>query len=387
MQELIKRLKGIQNRLLLHLPERLRPYFDKIKTGDRAVIITGARGTGKTTFLLSRMQERRVLYISVDSPLVATAPLFDLVEAAFLEGYEGVFIDEVHYAVDWSRHLKALYDSFPGKMIWASDSSSLVMRDGIADLSRRFVYNHMPLLSLREYIYLVTGEQFPLIEPYNWDKKVVFEILKKTNILKHFNEYMVHGFRPFFTGNAADYHGKVMNTIEKSLTSDIPFIVPQLSGNHFRFMNAVIGYLAVSNIPTLSINSLCKKWGLGKEKLYQLLSAMERASIIRIVRKKKDVSLHSIGAKLFLYEPSIYGAIGGAVGNTRESYVAGISLESGHKVFAAGADRDFDFLVDGIKVEVGGMKKEKKKADFVLRDDIDIPEENIIPLWMLGFEY
>ena len=62
-------------------------------------------------------------------------------------------------------------------------------------------------------------------------------------------------------------------------------------------------------------------------------------------------------------------------------------MESKRKVFASSNETECDFLIDKFKVEVGGKKKDSKKADFVLRDDIDIPEGNIIPLWMLGFEY
>jgi hypothetical protein len=62
-------------------------------------------------------------------------------------------------------------------------------------------------------------------------------------------------------------------------------------------------------------------------------------------------------------------------------------LESKRKVFAADNEREYDFLIDQFKVEVGGKNKESKKADFVLRDDVDIPDGNMIPLWMLGFEY
>lgn len=389
MKEIIKRLKGVQNRLLLDLPERLRPYYMNIRTENRAIMITGARGTGKTTFMLTQLKDKKYFYFSADHPISATAPLYDLVEAIFQEGYEGVFIDEIHYAADWSRHLKALYDSFPGKVIWGSDSSSIVMRGGIADLSRRFVYTRIPLLSLREYIYLETGDLLQTFNPYAYDENrpAVHHILKKINVLKWFRDYMDHGFRPFYTGNVGDYRKKVMNTIEKSLTSDIPFLVPQLSQNHYRFMTAVIGHLAVSTIPTLSVNSLCKKWGLGKEKLYRLLNAMEQAKVIRLIRKKNDVSLYSLGAKIFFYEPSVYGFFDGHVGNTRESYVSGISMESGREVFASVDETAGDFLIDNFKVEVGGRRKNIKSADFVLRDDVDIPDDNMIPLWMLGFEY
>lgn len=40
-------------------------------------------------------------------------PLYEVVKDIFMSGYEGVIIDEIHYARDWNLHLKALYDDFP----------------------------------------------------------------------------------------------------------------------------------------------------------------------------------------------------------------------------------------------------------------------------------
>lgn len=385
-QDIIERLEIIQQRLLLFKPEILRPFFKAIKPTDRAIILTGARGTGKTTFLLSRLGSSHILYFSADNPITSGHSLYDLIEAAFMKGYEGVFIDEVHYASSWARDLKAAYDAFPGKMIWASDSSSLALRRGIEDLSRRFLFIRLPLLSFREFIALMTGEEYPVLDAFESGSEAA-NILKKTNVLKLFRDYLDHGFRPIFLENAATYSLRLMAMIEKALSSDIPFLVPQLSDNNLRFMNAVVGYLAVSKIPALAVNSLSNQWGLGKEKLYLLLEAMESAGIIRILRIKSDRRVHTSGRKIFLYEPSIYAYFGGDKGTIREAFVAGIAMEAGHKVFAASDERRGDLIVDDFSIEVGGKTKQKKRADFVVRDDIDLPVGKAIPMWIWGFLY
>jgi predicted AAA+ superfamily ATPase len=71
--------------------------------------------------------------------------LSEVVQSIFMAGYEGVIIDEVHYAQDWSLHLKSLYDAYPAASFWISDSSSLLLRSGKGDLSRRFVHLDMPI--------------------------------------------------------------------------------------------------------------------------------------------------------------------------------------------------------------------------------------------------
>jgi predicted AAA+ superfamily ATPase len=387
IEDIIDKLAQTQERLIAHLPEKRRDRLNRLQISDRAALIIGPRGTGKSTWLLTQAEGGHMLYLSADYPLLTSVPLFDLLEAAFLRGYDGALVDEVHYAADWAPHLKAAYDAFPNKVIRASDSSAIVLRKGVADLSRRFPVYSMPLLSFREYLMLILDRNIPLLDPFECNIKDVRELCKGLNVLRHFHDYMKSGFRPFFLESADSYMEKVMATIAKTMEADIPFLVPQITENHLRLMHAVIGYLGTATIPTVQVNSLCNEWGLSKEKLYQLLDAMERAHLIRIIRKRNDTKVHSIGAKMFLNEPSVYAFLGGNRGTAREAYVATASMESRHKVWAAAKEADYDFLIDDRKVEVGGKKKDRKNSDYVVRDDVDLPSGRVIPLWMLGLEY
>ncbi len=387
LEDIIDKLAQTQERLLAHLPSKRRDWLSHLQITDRAALLIGPRGTGKTTWLLSQAESGHLLYLSADHPLLASIPLHDLLEAIFLRGYEGALVDEVHYAADWSRHLKAAYDAFPDKVIRASDSNAIVLRKGVADLSRRFPVYAMPFLSFREYLILTLNCDIPLFDPFDYDIKHVRKLCKEVNVLRHFHDYMKGGFRPFFLEFPSTYMEKVMATIAKTMEADIPFLVPQITENHLRLMHAVIGYLGTATVPVVQVNSLCTEWGLSKEKLYQLLDAMERAHLIRIIRKRNDTKVHSVGAKMLLNEPSVYKFLGGNRGTAREAYVATACMESGHNVWAAAKETDYDFLIDNRKVEIGGRKKSIKDADFVVRDNMDLPSGNVLPLWMLGLEY
>jgi predicted AAA+ superfamily ATPase len=383
----IDKLAQTQERLLAHLPGKRRDWLNRLQISERAALLIGPRGTGKTTWLLLQAEAGHLLYFSADHPLLAAAPLHDLLEAIFLRGYEGALVDEVHYAADWARHLKAAYDAFPNKIIRASDSSAIVLRKGVADLSRRFPLYAMPLLSFREYLMLRLDRDIPRIDPFDYDVRIVRTLCREVNVLRYFHDYMKGGFRPFFLESPATYMDKVMATIAKTMEADIPFLVPQITENHLRLMHAVIGYLGTATVPVVRVNSLCAEWGLSKEKLYQLLDAMEGAHLIRIIRKRNDTKVHSVGAKMLLHEPAVYGFLGENRGTCREAYVAAAAMESGHKVWAAAKEEEYDFLIDNRRVEVGGRKKARKGADLVVRDDVDLPAENVLPLWMLGLEY
>ena len=107
----------------------------------------------------------------------------------------------------------------------------MVLRKGIADLSRRFVVHNLPLISLREYIYFETGKELPKILD-SFDKKsaeLASKILKEVDVLKHFKNYKEHGTKPFY--HEGNFRERMKNVIEKSIYADIPYFVGQLSNN------------------------------------------------------------------------------------------------------------------------------------------------------------
>jgi predicted AAA+ superfamily ATPase len=273
-----------------------------------------------------------------------------------------------------------LYDDYPERYIWASGSSSLLLKTGIADLSRRFIQIRLPLMSFREYLYLTYEIVIDPVDLFNI-KKDIFEIIKKVNVLRAFREYVSTGTRPiFFEG---EYCKRIQGIIEKTIFYDVPFYLPSIQSNHLRLMQAVFGYLISSAIPTINVTKLCNEWHVGKEKLYQLLSIMESLELLKIVRKKGDKSVYSKGAKMLIKDPSVYHCYKGNLGAAREAFVV-FSLSERYEIYASSKEEEYDYLVKGIKIEVGGRKKELKGADFVIVDDLEVPVKNRLPLWLLG---
>jgi uncharacterized protein len=94
----------------------------------------------------------------------------------------------------------------------------------------------------------------------------------------------------------------------------------------------------------------------------------------------------SVGAKIFLADPSMYLALSGKEGNLREAFAAAALESSGHTVNASKDESKADFVIDSsFDIEVGGHRKSRKSAKFVIRDGIDYPASNMIPLWAMGF--
>lgn len=293
-----------------------------------------------------------------------------------------IIIDEVHLLRDWGITLKALYDSFPNKTIWVSDSSSVILRSEIADLSRRFVLIRLPLMSLREYIYFETGKVVEKLDfPSSNLSDYAANVIKQVDVLNHFKNYREKGTRPFYVEE--NFAEKMTNILEKTLYCDITHFVESISENHIGVMKAIISHLLYSKVPTVNAESMCKEWAVGKPKFYQLLRAMEEVGLINIIWKEKKKSPYSKGSKIFLADPVFYHIFEGEIGNFREAFTVFALKEKG-TIWAAENNEEADFVFEGMKLEVGGRGKSHKSSDFVIRDDIDIPFKNAIPLWMLG---
>lgn len=393
----IAELEASMKRRIDSLPNRFRPFVRHRDTLPRSLMLTGPRGVGKTTYLLHHARrlletkQQRILYVSADNPTLGDEGLYDIVTSMYNVGYSGVIIDEVHFAKDWSLHLKALYDDYPTHTLWVSDSSSLCLRIGKGDLSRRFVHIDMPFLSFREFLYLETGIEYPVYNPF--DPKDTLPLQPSPSVLAAFRTYRTKGTRPFYC--EGDFDDRMLSILDKTLYSDIPFFLPNITDGNLRLMKAITGTLANTSIPRLQVRSLCTDWSIGAEKLYQLLEIMESVDFLRIIRKERDTKTKTAGEKLFYADPAFYAVLGGDIGNAREALVAMLCSYGEYTVEATKDDTTGDFVLstsfgdttNRIRIEVGGSSKSLKKADFMIRDNTDYPGGKTIPLWLLGMMY
>ncbi len=382
-ENILETFENITRSLRAYLPEKIRPFSREKDVTSRAVFITGMRGVGKTVFALYKMPEDG-LYISADHPILSGMKLFDVVERAFKEGYTHVVVDEVHNFLDWAKDAKALHDLYPKKTLWIIDSSSALPKPHTVDLSRRFPQFKIPLLSFREYLNLKYGFDTPPFDPFSPDEETIFRIVRNFDVLGEFNQYLSGGSRPFFLEGM--FKEKLLASVEKSIYFDIPYLVPSIKENHFYLMKAIIRYLLYSPVPTINLETLSREFGVSKPKMYQLLQAMSDVDLITIIRKERDFSAFSKGAKMFLKDFSLYFAAGGNKGSAREAFVS-YCLSMKGSVFACKDEKMCDFLFENIKIEVGGKSKSKKQSDVVISFEIELPVKNRLPAWTLAMSW
>lgn len=114
---------------------------------------------------------------------------------------------------------------------------------------------------------------------------------------------------------------------------------------------------------------------------------MQKTGLLNIVRHEDSQKEHSKGAKVFFADPSLYGRLGGVLSHVRESFFVMQLRQIGKNPVCPKDDKKYDYKIDSDSqtFEFYQEGQQGKKADFVLRQDIDTPAKREIPLWLLGF--
>lgn len=369
-----------------------RYLYNDVKWNARMIAITGARGVGKSTMVLqyvkTQISDCKVLYISADHTFFTTHTLVEVADDFSKEAGSLLVIDEVHKYPDWSRELKQIYDTHPDMKVIFTGSSVLDIIDGVADLSRRVLHYTMYGLSFREYLGLFHHISVP--------KYSLEEILDgKAHIegmlhpLPAFREYLSEGYYPFAI--EGDFPLRMQNVITKTIESDIAQYagLRATTAKKLKKMLAVISGLAPYKP---NADNLALEIGISRNSVQDYLSLLERAQLIGQLRDDTG-GIRGLGKveKVYIDNPSLMRVLSGGktdVGNMRETFFYN-QMRVRNDVISS---RQSDFKIEKYTFEVGGRKKGKKQIEdipdsFIVKDDIEFAQGNVIPLWAFGLNY
>lgn len=369
-----------------------RYLYNDVNWNARMIAITGARGVGKSTMVLqyvkTQISDCKVLYISADHTFFTTHTLVEVADDFSKEAGSLLVIDEVHKYPDWSRELKQIYDTHPDMKVIFTGSSVLDIIDGVADLSRRVLHYTMYGLSFREYLGLFHHISVP--------KYSLEEILDgKAHIegmlhpLPAFREYLSEGYYPFAI--EGDFPLRMQNVITKTIESDIAQYagLRATTAKKLKKMLAVISGLAPYKP---NADNLALEIGISRNSVQDYLSLLERAQLIGQLRDDTG-GIRGLGKveKVYIDNPSLMRVLSGGktdVGNMRETFFYN-QMRVKNDVISS---RQSDFKIEKYTFEVGGRKKGKKQIEdipdsFIVKDDIEFAQGNVIPRWAFGLNY
>lgn len=396
---MIESLQLLSNRIIAQaIPTYKRFLYHHIDFEERLIGIVGARGVGKTTLLLQYIQEQskniKSLYIMADHPLVDYLGLFTIADEFQKQGGQVLIIDEIHKIKDFEIALKLIHDSFFSLHVIFTGSNAVALEHAKADLSRRAVVYHLPVMSFREYIEIETGEHFEALSLSDLAENHVscaVNIVKRIKPLSYFQNYIIKGAYPFYQTSGKTYTQKLLQSSMQVLETDLPMI----HGIDYDKINAfkkMLFMLAQSEPYDINISKLCGAVQLNQRTLYKYLGILQSAGLIRLLgAKSHGVSIISKPEKLYLDNTNLFFmlSIAPKKGTLRETFFASsVAYHHGLQYPKSG-----DFMVDDQFVfEIGGKDKSFEQIKglnnaYVVSDDIEIGVNKKIPLWLFGFLY
>ncbi len=394
----------IQARLLRAVPSWMQRFLHQhIDWAQPLIVLSGARGTGKTTLLLQHIRSSEpapgeVLYLSADHIRVEAVGLYPIGEQFFKSGGRLLVVDEVHKSPGWARAVKSLADSFPQARLVVSGSSTIELQAAKADLSRRAVFHHLPAMSLREFMALVANRHHPALDlEHLLDEHAdcAARILEAGPVLGLMAEYLQHGAYPFGIEQETTYLHRLRNVIEQVLYQDIPPVTGMRPAG-VPALKKILWQLATSPPHQINLDRLASDLGIARQTLYSYLDHLERSGLIRrVLPAGSGTTVTRRRPKLLLENPNLLLAVAArldpqdATGAVRESFFASQLAGAGHGLRAP---RRGDFQVGERVFEVGGRRKTRKQVAsaaqaWVVADDLEIGHGHTVPLWLFGFLY
>ena len=397
MEKLIEKSnKSIQS---VHYPYQ-RDVIGNINWDWRMNGIIGARGTGKTTLLLQKLQQLQkeghdVMYVRLDDLYFTDHSIYDMADDFRKTGGEYLYLDEVHKYSGWARELKNIYDSMPEFKIVFSGSSIIELTKQEADLSRRALMYEMTGLSFREYLLMsdiISFPVFPLTEIFSNHVEIAAGIIKQLPVLTYFSGYLKTGYFPYFLEPDRDYLMSLEQIIRTVMETDLRFI-ENFDIAQSKKMLTLLKVIAASSPFKPNVSKISQKTDLHRQTVLLYFQYLEKAKMIKLVNQPdRYISRLQKPDKIFLDNPNLFYALNPEIVNTgslRETFALN-QLSVNHDVFL---HESADFFVDNkYVIEIGGKNKDKRQTrdfdnSFIFQDDIETGYHNRIPLWLLGFSY
>ena len=382
-----------------------RFLYKTFDVSNRLTGIIGPRGTGKTTMLLQYIRNSmgdpdQCMYASLDNIYFSKNTLLDFVNELYdVYGIRYFFLDEIHKYPSWNQEIKNVYDSYPDVTVAFTGSSSIDLQHGSFDLSRRCVLHRLPGLSFREYL-LFRGaadvDPISLTEILHNHTAHESQFARIDRLRGYFQEYLRHGYYPFFNEQITVYNQKLFRIIEKTIYEDIANYY-KLKTENLHYFKRILAFVASIPPGELNRNSIAKTIGLDNKTVQTYLEILQATGLASLVATAKAGS----GAlkpteKIFLDNPNMYHAIAAETGyalhtgSIREIFFVTMLRNAGHHVHYS---KTGDFIVGNTVFEIGGRNKTVKQiassldSAMLVKDDILYGTKYEIPLYLFGFLY
>ena len=375
-----------------------RILMDEINWNDRLIGIKGTRGIGKTTFLLQYakekfdIQDRQCLYINMNNFYFQERGIADFAGEVYHRGGRVLLVDQVFKQPNWSEELRRCYDEHPGLKIVFTGSSVMRLKEENPELNGIVKSYNLRGFSFREFINLQTGNNF---HPYTLEEiladheHIIKEILPKVSPNKYFQDYIHHGFYPFYQ-EQRNYSENLLKTMNMMTEVDI-LLIKQIELKYLTKIKQLFYLLAEEGPKAPNVSQLANKIETSRATVMNYVKYLTDARLLNMIypvgqdfpKKPAKIMLHNSNLLYAIYPIHVEKQ------NAMETFFVN-SLWKDHKVNQG--SRDSLYMVDErLKFRVCDAEasgKTRNSPDTIYaRYNTEIGKDNQIPLWLLGFLY
>ena len=386
--------------LLENTPTTLRRgLMDEIDWSARLIGIKGARGVGKTTFLLQYVKDnfastdKRCLYVNMNNFYFQGTELFDFANSFYHQGGRVLLIDQVFKSADWSKQLRKCYDLLPELKIVFTGSSVMRLKDENPELNGICKSYNLRGFSFREYLNLEAGCRFPAITLEqllaNHEKIANEVLLRVSNINVYFNKYIDHGFYPIYRENR-DFHDTLEKKMNMMTEVDI-LLIKQIELKYLARIKKLFYLLAANGPQAPNISQLAHDIETSRATVMNYIKYLADARLINIIYPYGQ-DFPKKPSKVMLHNSNLLGAIF-PINFDRQVKMETFFVNTmwkDHKVNQR--QRDYLYLIDGKRqFRICDARKDFRSrfnSDIIYaRYNSNVGQDNQIPLWLFGFLY
>ncbi|MGP1553919.1 MAG: ATP-binding protein [Prevotella intermedia] len=379
-----------------HAPVR-RMLMDEIDWNDRMIGIKGTRGVGKTTFLLQYAKERfgandrQCLYINMNNFYFQERGIADFAGDFYRGGGKVLLIDQVFKQPNWSSELRKCYDNYPELKIVFTGSSVMRLKEENPELNGIVKSYNLRGFSFREFLNYMSGHNFPT---YSLDdiiknhEQIAMQILPKVSPLKYFQDYIHHGYYPFFLENR-NYSENLLKTMNMMTEVDI-LLIKQIELKYLTKIKTLFYLLALEGPKSPNISNLAKEINTSRATVMNYIKYLSDSRLINIIypvgqefpKKPAKVIMNNSNLIYAIYPIHVEQQ------DVMETFFVN-ALLSGHLVNEG--NKQGNYIIDENKrfriCDAENMKMRLNNETIYARYNTEVGKDNKIPLWLFGFLY
>ena len=374
-----------------------RMLMDEIDWNDRMIGIKGTRGVGKTTFLLQYAKEkfgandRKCLYINMNNFYFQERGIADFAGEFYRGGGKVFLIDQIFKQPNWSYDLRKCYDSYSGLKIAFTGSSVMRLKEENPELNGIVKSYNLRGFSFREFLNYMSGHNFP---SYSLDdiiknhEEITRQILPKVSPLKYFQDYIHHGYYPFFLENR-NYSENLLKTMNMMTEVDI-LLIKQIELKYLTKIKKLFYLLALEGPKSPNISNLAKEINTSRATVMNYIKYLSDSRLINIIytvgqefpKKPAKVIMNNSNLIYAIYPIHVEQQ------DVMETFFVN-ALLSGHLVNEG--NKQGNYIIDENKrfriCDAENVKMRLNNETIYARYNTEIGKDNKIPLWLFGFLY